>query len=519
VTSQVLSGQKPVWLLSSEISITVPMKRLLLALSIVTVFSSAGFAQKFIGSPAQDLFDQAAFFLETQYFGPSQVNMLSLIAKYQLEVDKVCESAQLQCNYETVEPLVATMMDELQDLHAFYMSPAVVKSENQQSTGTVTSPSPRMGFSHAAFAEYQKQIIPVGGFSPALLELAAKGELKFQSFDRMILNVVSGSPAEKAGFRYGDRWIGYNNTLFSSFTSVTDYAAFLSALTPKIQAREKIVFNFLRGSSKSPVNIEATADIINAAPFPTMFIDENNVAMIQITDFLVLGVAQQMHNLVRTAIEKNVKAIMLNLRGSRGGYASESLMSLGALLENPEPIRFVPRYNPDKNTNEEVWFKDSGTYVLRKLSGAELGRSSVQNPVLYKGALGLLVDGGCASACEYLVSRVQRAKRAPIAGLTTTGIGDTNTFRFALANGGAASMPTVRAFWSDGKPLPSKIEPDFRTPDVEYTLFSTGRDLGVDKVLETLGIKLSGVANVPMVQVLPTWGAYQARLFSKTMNF
>jgi hypothetical protein len=77
----------------------------------------------------------------------------------------------------------------------------------------------------------------------------------------------------------------------------------------------------------------------------------------------------------------------------------------------------------------------------------------------------------------------------------------------------------VRAFWTDGKPLPSKIEPDFRTPDVEYTLFSTGRDLGVDKVLETLGIKLLGVANVPMVQVLPTWGAYEARLFKQPASY
>ncbi len=486
---------------------------MLFSLLAALACSSAAGAQKFIGSPAQDLFDQASFFLETQYFGPSQVNMLSLIAKYQLEVDKACETTQLKCTYETVEPLVAAMMDELQDLHAFYMSPAILAAENQQSTGTVTSPAPRMGFSHGAFAEYQKQTVTVGGFSPALLDLVAKGELKFLSFDRLILNVVSGSPAEKAGFRYGDRWIGYNNTRFSSFSNVTDYATFLAALTPKIQAREKVVFNFLRGANKTPVNIEASGDIINTAPFPTMFIDENNIANIQITDFLVNGVAQQFHALVKTAMDKNVKAIMLNLRGSRGGYASESLMSLGALMDNPDTIRFVPRYNAVQNTNEEVWLKNTATYVVRKLDGTELYSSSIKNPVLYKGALGLLVDGGCASACEYLVSRVQRAKRAPIVGLPTTGIGNTNTFRFALANGGAASMPTVRTFWSDGTPMPSNITPDFQTPDAEYTLFSTGRDVGVEKVLETLGIKLSSQPNSMMqTPQLPTWGAYQARI-------
>jgi C-terminal processing protease CtpA/Prc len=87
------------------------------------------------------------------------------------------------------------------------------------------------------------------------------------------------------------------------------------------------------------------------------------------------------------------------------------------------------------------------------------------------------------------VSRVERAKRAPIFGTRTAGIGDTNTFRFNLINGGVASMPTVRAFWADGTPMPSFITPQYQILNPEYEYFSTGRDPGVVKALEVLEIK------------------------------
>ena len=220
------------------------MKKFVIAISAALAFSGVAGAQKYIGSPAQDLFDQAAFFLETQYFGPSKISMADLIIKYQAKVDEACASTQLACKYEAIEPILGEMFDEIQDPHAYYQSSASVRAEQQQATGNVTTPTPRLGFSHAGFVEYQKEIIPVGGFSAGLIDLINKGEAKLLSQDRMIVNVTSGSPAQKAGFRYGDRWIGYNGTLFSSFTSLTEYTAFLTGLTPKIAAREKITMNF-----------------------------------------------------------------------------------------------------------------------------------------------------------------------------------------------------------------------------------------------------------------------------------
>jgi carboxyl-terminal processing protease len=463
------------------------MKNLLVAL-LFLIFPIAQ-AQKFPGAPGQDLFDQAAFFLETQYFGPSNVNIANLVAQYQLEVDKVCAPAAQQCSYETVEPLIDAMLEELKDLHAYYISPAQYTAEQQQSTGTNTSATRRLGFSHTMFVEYQNQFLAIGGFSPQVLDLMQKGEIKVQSLERLITSVTFGSPAEKAGMRYGDRWIGYNGIRFSSLTKPDDYTTFLSALSAKVQAGEKISMQMLRGVAKTPIDLEITGEIINLVPFPTMTVNENNVAMIKIPTFLIQGMGQRVHDLMKLAIEKNVKAVLFNLRGSSGGYNAESMHSVASFLENPSPTRFVPRYNANKNTFEESWDAATSSYVVRGTNGNEVQRIPLKNPVFYKGAVALLVDGGCASACEYLVSRVERAKRAPILGTRTAGIGDTNTFRFHLINGGVASMPTVRAFWTDGTPMPSFITPQFETPNPEYELFSTGRDPGVSKAVEVLGLR------------------------------
>ena len=47
-------------------------------LAATLAFPCAAGAQKFIGSPAQDLYDQASFYLDTQYFGPSKISIAEL---------------------------------------------------------------------------------------------------------------------------------------------------------------------------------------------------------------------------------------------------------------------------------------------------------------------------------------------------------------------------------------------------------------------------------------------------------
>ena len=115
----------------------------------------------------------------------------------------------------------------------------------------------------------------------------------------------------------------------------------------------------------------------------------------------------------------------------------------------------------------------------------------------------MLVNNECASACEYFASSLQRAKRGPIIGEETSGVGNTNTQGFELINGGTANMPTLRAFWADGTPLPSSVKPDIVTPNYEFNLFNTGIDQPMQKALESFGAKTSATVSSLTLSALP----------------
>jgi carboxyl-terminal processing protease len=444
-------------------------------------------------SPAQDLFEQASFYLETQYFGPNPVNMKEHTAKYQPMLDKACADNKDNCAYDKAEPVIAQMEFDLDDPHAYYLTAAAVAEENSSVTGAGTSPVPRIGITHRGFCD-----TPTG-----ICERDDQGNLKSkQIFDRLVTNVVPGSPAEKAGLMIGDRWVGFNNVLFASAPDAQTANDNLAAFTKLIRAQQPVTMKIVRGVDRQKLDIVVTGAIINTADFPTMTVRSDGIAILSIRTWFLEGQATKVHALVKEAIDKNVKAIVIEQRDNGGGLGAESFASVGAFVETPAAIRRVPRYSAEKGTTEERY--SNGTYSIFNLQGVELlNRKFISNPVLFKGPIAMLVNEGCASACEYFASGLQKTKRGPIIGEETAGVGNTNTARFGVINGGAVAFPTVRAFWADGAPLPSSVKPDIVTPNAEFNLFNTGIDQLLQKALESFGAKASAAVSSYTLSPLP----------------
>jgi carboxyl-terminal processing protease len=476
------------------------MNKIILSLTAALVFPCVAGAQKYIGSPAQDLYDQASFFLETQYFGPSTIVMADHIAKYQAAVDEACAATGLQCNSEKIEPLLDTMFDDINDPHAYYLSAAAVRQENANRTGTATSPVPRVGFTSLTFCETPDGVCTFDSTGNLTSKLNG---------DRLITGVVKNAPADKVGLKYGDRWIGYNGMLYSSLNG--DVAAlnkFQADFTTKVRASETVTMMILRGADKQKLDIAVKGELINTSEIPQLELRADGIGILRVPDYLIAGIGQRIHDLIRDATPKGLKGIIFNQRGNGGGSALERWFTTGAFIKTPDPMRRTPRYNADKNTVEEGFV--NGAFYQRYVSRPEIGNTlPVKTPVLFEGPMAVLVDTGCASACEYISSSFQRAKRASVIGEPTVGIGNTNTARFGLANGGAAGMPTLRTFWSDGVSLPAQIKPDVTA--TVFNVFKTGVDEGMNKALEAVGVKTLQVPsssieiNTPFAPI-PTFG-------------
>jgi carboxyl-terminal processing protease len=302
------------------------------------------------------------------------------------------------------------------------------------------------------------------------------------SFDRLIVNVLPGSPADLAGLRYGDRWLGYDSTTFSSLANENDYAQALTGFTNRVRSGQPLTLLVVRGLERQRLEVRVQGVILNQVQLPSLTVRPDKVAVLRLRTFSATGVGQRVHELIASLAHQTVTGVILDMRGNGGGLASERWFTAGAFIENPEPQRRTPRYNLENGFEESY---SLGRFIVRRNSGTEsvlrLDFYTVTNLPLV-----VLVDGGCASACEFLSSSFRRAKRALIIGEPTVGIGSTNTQPFALVNGGAVSLPTLRSFWSDGTPLAAQIVPDVTTPLFQLELFNSGRDLVMEKALEVL---------------------------------
>lgn len=119
------------------------MKHQFLVLLASIALSSFAEAQKYIGTPAQDLFDQASFYLEFNYNGFSSSNLERLVAKYQAQIDEACAPQAQTCPFDVARRPVASMIQELQDPHSYFIPADIAQQFSGQIGGG------RLGFSQS----------------------------------------------------------------------------------------------------------------------------------------------------------------------------------------------------------------------------------------------------------------------------------------------------------------------------------------------------------------------------------
>ncbi len=423
------------------------MKRPILAvLTALTLFSPLAFA-----SPAQDLFDQAGFYLSFNYNGFSTANAEQLVDKYQIQLDRACALKRDQCEYSIAETLIEAMLEELGDQHSYYIS-------SEDAGGFAAGP----GGDSPSSQQTTMGILPA--------PFAGSNGLAVR-----VVELLEGSAAEQAGVQRLDAITAINGQRFPA----TDARSFYQAADGGSSA---VRLTIDRAGKTLEFTVKPRLTDLALFDFPFMNVVAG-VARIRVTEFSGYNqIAPKLHMLVKKAQGLNVKAIVVDLRDNPGGTATECLAGVSA---------FVPDVTRMRETRRERFmdvYAAGRVYFKNETTGKEDTYYTIPSPAKWTGKLSVLVNKESASCAEYFASDVQAAKRGSVIGERTYGLGNTGTRLFQLINGGELAVTLLKSLFQNGTPYPERVNPDVFVRDDLGKLINSGQDDLYNRALQELGL-------------------------------
>jgi carboxyl-terminal processing protease len=398
-------------------------------------------------SPAQDLFDQAIFYLTFNYHGYSNVDFKTLEAKYQSLLETAC-AGQSTCAYKVASPIITALLEDIRDGHTSYW----VAEEYQSYTADPTAENAPLGLG--------AWLIPIKG-TP----------------DMRVQEVLEGSPASLAGVRRGDRITAFNGRSLPN----ANQNQFFAALDQVLEEAPLMRLSILRNESETlEARVKVRSFGFDGLPWIEYYGD---VARVIVPDFDTFNeVGPRLHALVEQAKIRGARAMIVDLRDNPGGIDTECIAGVAPFIGE------VRHFSQSKRQGIEVGYR-KGMVYLKDAKGRESPYYAIQ-AASWAESLTVLINDRSASCAELFAADVQFAKRGPVIGEVTYGLGNTSSLFFELIDGSALQLTAFRSFRSDGTAYPDRIKPDIAVTDDHVAFEKTGRDLMLERALEIIkGIK------------------------------
>lgn len=413
---------------------------------VISLTLAASLFSNAVASPATDLFEQAARYL-AGYGGFSTVSPAELSGKYRAELAAACAPKGDACAFTDAVPVLKKLVDELGDGHTGYYSPDQYRDFLRESQGLGPS-APKMGIRHRKIEG---------------------------SSDRLVVDVYEGSAAEAGGLRRGDRITAVAGRPLAEFGD--DPSPGIAQYTATGQPFQVTV---RRGEQTLELTVQGRP--ILAARMPSLVVRPDNVAVLKIPSFGTSGqVGPRVHELVAQASAQGVRAIIVDLRENGGGAVTECLAAVSPFVGD------VARRRVSAGATEEDGVQGSTVYRRDPDSGRTAPYYRIPRPATWAGPVAVLVNEGTASCAELFAADVQFAKRGPVIGEATAGVGNTTTMILPLLDGGGLQVTLSRSVRTDGTSYPAKIAPDEVVKDDLDLLAATGRDAPLERALAAVG--------------------------------
>jgi carboxyl-terminal processing protease len=269
-----------------------------------------------------------------------------------------------------------------------------------------------------------------------------------------VTSPMTGSPAEKAGLKPGDKFIKIDGV---DMTGVDGSIALKKVLGP---AGTQVTLTVLRKDVTKPFDVTITRAKIILKSVEYKMLD-NNVGYVQLNTF-----ADKTTDDLRAALKdimgKKPKGLVLDLRNNGGGYLRTAIEVVSQFI--PKGVVMYERYGDGTSQTYE----------------AIPGGLATDIPLV------VLVNEGTASASEITAGAIQDYARGKLVGMKTYGKGSVQNWIPLQDDQGAVRVTVARWLTPKERQIHQKgLEPDVKVEITEDDI-KAGKDPQLDKAVELI---------------------------------
>ncbi len=283
-----------------------------------------------------------------------------------------------------------------------------------------------------------------------------------------IISAIEDTPAFKADLRSGDYIVKVDGKSIVGLP--------IDEVVKKLRGKPKtsVKLSILRKGEKSQIEKTLIRQIIKVKAVKSARFKD--VAYIKINTFseqAYNGLVAEITKLKKQIGEKNLKGLVLDLRGNPGGLLDQAVKVSDVFLDKEKLIVSIK----GRNSEEKKYIDQSDESLVKDL------------PIV------VLINQGSASASEIVSGALQDHHRAVIMGEKSFGKGSVQTIIPLENNNGALRMTTSLYYTPSGK----SIQAQGINPDIEVTAAKIEKQKDADRSSEA---DLKGHIEVQLKEVL-----------------
>jgi carboxyl-terminal processing protease len=310
-----------------------------------------------------------------------------------------------------------------------------------------------------------------------------------------ILETFEGTPAARAGLRYGDHIIAVDGTDTSTWTSERvrnllrgERGTIVRVTVQRPGAAEPIIFPIQRDSVALP-------------SITSYYLARPDIGYINLSRGFHSTTSDELNSIMAELSEKGARSFILDLRGNRGGYLDQAIKVADRFLQRGQVIVSV-RGRDSKNFDRDITTEIGATEII---------------------PLVVLINRESASASEIVAGAIQDHDRGLIIGESSFGKGLVQNI-FPLSDGSGLTLTIARYYTPSGR----LIQRDYSNGLFEYYARRARPDAGAaptprpDEKHTDLGRTVFGGGGIePDIKVenAAPFNPVQSRLYSAVYLF